>query len=66
MIDADDLHERPSLREIASESWWCLRSVCFHLFRVARRIPGCRVGLHEWCTCCSPMHCTRCLKRGPD
>lgn len=59
-------HDRVTLRGAAGEVLWCLKSACYHALAPFRRLPLCRVGVHEWCACCSPVTCIRCGEHGHD
>jgi hypothetical protein len=55
-------HEPESIRE----ALWCLKGAFYYLTVPVRRLPLCRVGLHDWCGCCSPVTCRRCEISGHD
>jgi len=59
-------HDRVTLREAMSEAAWCVKGAAYHVSAPLRRVPLCSVGVHEWCSCCSPVSCIRCGKSGHD
>lgn len=59
-------HHRVTMREAGSEVVWCLKGAAFHAFGPVRRLRLCRLGVHEWCSCCSPVTCIRCGDTGHD
>lgn len=59
-------HVPMDMRENASEFVYCARGVVYYLLYPLRALPLCGLGLHRWCSCCSPMFCTRCTTKGPD
>lgn len=61
MTDALISEERHDTETVAS----MLRTIGWTLLSLLGKLPLCRVGLHNWCACCSPMYCTRCAKRDP-
>lgn len=68
MSEASDIdpHTRQTMRGAASEAWWCTQGAVYHALAPLRRVPLCRLGVHEWCACCSPVSCVRCGKVGHD
>jgi hypothetical protein len=60
MIDSHELeHETEALLSLAGTIFWTALAIL-------GRIPGaCRVGLHDYCSCCSPSFCARCRRRDP-
>lgn len=59
-------HEPMNMAEAASEFAYCLRGVLYYVLYPLRAFSLCEFGWHQWCSCCSPMFCTRCQKKGPD
>lgn len=59
-------HEPMDMAENLSEFMYCARGVLYYLLYPLRALPLCELGWHRWCSCCSPMTCTRCGTAGPD
>lgn len=55
-------HEPESLRD----ALWCLKGAAYYLAIPVRRLPLCRLHVHDWCSCCSPVICRRCGMSGHD
>ena len=51
-------HDEPVFRE-------SLKVLGFGLYDLLSTLPLCRVGVHRYCSCCSPMFCVRCGRRDP-